>query len=74
MDLKPVTKGELDITGVYFQFVRPGSMEILKAPSRMGNQLIYPRENYDYETSANRKATAKGTQAQRNSGKSGNKR
>lgn len=73
MEMKPVTRGELDITGVYFQFVRPGSMEILKAPSRMGNQLIYPKENYDYEASANRKAIGKGAKAKRDSGKSGNK-
>ena len=73
MDMKPVTRGELDITGVYFQSVRPGSMEILKAPSRIGTQLIYPRENYDDKASANRKAIGKGTEAQGNSTKVRNK-
>jgi hypothetical protein len=73
MEMKPVTRGELDITGVYFQFVRPGSMDILKAPSRMGNQLIYPRENYGYEKSTDRKAIGKGLEAKGNSRKVRNK-
>lgn len=71
MEMKPVTKGELDISGVYFQFVRPGSMDILKAPSRIGNQLIYPREGYD-QAQANRKVAGQRNVSKRNRSKSGN--
>lgn len=73
MKLKPVTKGELDITGKYFQFVRPGSMEILRAPSLIGGNLIYPREDYD-QVQANRKAAGQRATSKRDSRKSGNNR
>ena len=70
MKLKPVTKGELNITGKYFQFVRPGSMEILKAPSLIGGHLIYPRENHD-KVQANRKVARQGNVGKRDRRESG---
>lgn len=71
MEMKPVTKGELNITGKYFQFVRPGSMEILKAPSLIGGNLIYPRENHDQEQ-ADRKDAGQRNVSKRDSRKTGN--
>ena len=40
--LMPVAKGELRNYGTHFYNVRPGSMKILKSPSRYGNRLVNP--------------------------------
>jgi hypothetical protein len=34
-------------------FARPGSMDVLAAPSRMANTLYYPNGEVKYEKSAN---------------------
>jgi hypothetical protein len=43
-ELIPVPFKPLSLKGKYFTNIRPGSLEILAAPSRMGSNLHYPRE------------------------------
>lgn len=45
----PVTK-PLSLKGKFFANVREGSLEILKAPSRFGSILSYPRATYEQST------------------------
>jgi len=68
-EMKPVAKGEYRTRGAYFKNVRPGSMDILKAPSRFGDSLFYPR-GYD-ESKADQSITEKrnDTKANRSGGR-----
>jgi hypothetical protein len=61
--LIPVMKGEYTTQGKFFVNARPGSLDILLAPSRHGSKLFYPRDIYGNHSTKNQDNATGGKEA-----------